>query len=94
MNLANGSCPSTLSQEEKIIDINQSLNRFIGSVIRFFMNQFICLVYILFLFAGVVCGVISALIEYEEMIENRIEEFTQAVNILMARFSDIIKEGV
>lgn len=30
----------------------------------------------------------------EEMIENRIEEFTQAVNILMARFSDIIKEGV
>ena len=29
------------------------------------MNQFICLVYILFLFAGVVCGLISGLIEYE-----------------------------
>lgn len=52
-------------KEEKIIDINQSLNRFIGGVIRFFMNQFICLVYILFLFAGVVCGVISGFIEYE-----------------------------
>ena len=33
------------------------------------MNQFICLVYILFLFAGVVCGVISALIEYEVFAE-------------------------
>ena len=54
-----------LFKEEKIIDINQSLNRFIGGVIRFFMNQFICLVYILFLFAGVVCGVISGFIEYE-----------------------------
>ena len=30
----------------------------------------------------------------EEMIENRIEEFTQAVQLLMARFSDITKEGV
>ena len=30
----------------------------------------------------------------EEMIEKRIEEFTQAVNILMARFSAITKEGV
>ena len=30
----------------------------------------------------------------EEMIEKRIEEFTQAVDILMARFSAIIKEGV
>ena len=29
-----------------------------------------------------------------QMVENRIEEFTQAVEILMARFSDIIKEGV
>ena len=29
-----------------------------------------------------------------QMIENRIEEFTRAVDILMARFSDIIKEGV
>ena len=29
------------------------------------MNQFVCLVYILFLFAGVVCGLISGLIEYE-----------------------------
>ena len=56
-------------KEEKIIDINQSLNRFIGAVIRFFMNQFICLVYILFLFAGVVCGVISGFIEYEVFAE-------------------------
>ena len=56
-------------KEEKIIDINQSLNRFIGGVIRFFMNQFICLVYILFLFAGVVCGVISGFIEYEVFAE-------------------------
>lgn len=58
-----------LFKEEKIIDINQSLNRFIGGVIRFFMNQFICLVYILFLFAGVVCGVISGFIEYEVFAE-------------------------
>ena len=29
-----------------------------------------------------------------QIVENRIEEFTQAVDILMARFSDIIKEGV
>ena len=33
------------------------------------MNQFICLVYILFLFAGVVCGLISGLIEYEVFAE-------------------------
>ena len=33
------------------------------------MNQFISLVYILFLFAGVVCGVISGLIEYEVFTE-------------------------
>ena len=56
-------------KEGKIIDINQSLNRFIGGVIRFFMNQFICLVYILFLFAGVVCGVISGFIEFEVFAE-------------------------
>ena len=29
-----------------------------------------------------------------QMLENRIEEFTQAVDLLMERFSDIIKEGV
>ena len=33
------------------------------------MNQFICLVYIMFLFAGVVCGLISGLIEYEVFAE-------------------------
>ena len=30
----------------------------------------------------------------EQMITKRIEEFTEAVNLLLARFSDIIKEGV
>ena len=33
------------------------------------MNQFVCLVYILFLFAGVVCGLISGLIGYEVFAE-------------------------
>ena len=33
------------------------------------MNQFICLVYLLFLFAGVICGLISGLIEYEVFAE-------------------------
>ena len=33
------------------------------------MNQFVCLVYILFLFAGVVCGLISGFIEYEVFAE-------------------------
>ena len=60
---------STFSKEEKIIDISESLNRVIGSVIRFFMNQFVCLVYILFLFAGVICGLISGRIEYEVFAE-------------------------
>ena len=30
----------------------------------------------------------------EQMITNRIQEFTEAVNLLLARFSDIVKEGV
>ena len=30
----------------------------------------------------------------EQMITKRIEEFTETVNLLMARFSDIVKEGV
>ena len=30
----------------------------------------------------------------EQMIAKRIEEFTETVNLLMARFSDIVKEGV
>ena len=30
----------------------------------------------------------------EQMITNRIQEFTEAVNLLLTRFSDIIKEGV
>ena len=30
----------------------------------------------------------------EQMIRNRIEEFSNAVNLLMARFSEIVKEGV
>ena len=30
----------------------------------------------------------------EQMITKRIQEFTEAVNLLLARFSDIIKEGV
>ena len=48
---------------------NQPLNRFTGRIISFFMNQFICLVYIMFLFAGVVCGLISGFIEYEVFAE-------------------------
>lgn len=56
-------------RRKKVITLNQSLNRFTGSVISFFMNQFICLVYIMFLFAGVVCGLISGLIEYEVFAE-------------------------
>ena len=30
----------------------------------------------------------------EQMINNRIQEFTEAVNLLLSRFSDIVKEGV
>ena len=30
----------------------------------------------------------------EQMINNRIQEFTEAVNLLLTRFSDIVKEGV
>ena len=56
-------------RRKKVITINQSLNRFTGSVISFFMNQFLCLVYIMFLLAGVVCGFISGLIEYEVFAE-------------------------